>query len=470
MLETGDFWHIKLFGLTYFRKPPGMPWAIAASSMVFGESPLAARIPSAVAAILMSVVAWWYARRWFGENAGVFAGLAQALFPLMWSPGRTAEIEMINNLGTQLFALGLIDVMLGSSRAREESEDDEHPLSFLRALSASARDCLLPILGLLIAALAKGPASAPVLGGVLLGSCLAARSLRPLRSPGLTVILVLAGGAITLLGLKIYYANTSADAVREDVAGQFLWSGKRLLGVAGLIPVAFASALPLSLSLLVPRWGTSSDRAHPIARALAYSWLLALLILIATGVSKARYAMPAAVLIPPLAPLALRRLAELALASTGTGYRKWAALILARPAFWLGLLGFAAWWNIALTSISPSPDQRAGVAAAEHFASLASSGQLWADDAIEARPDMLRLIERRNPFIHVKWARAAMRAGELPPPGNYILIRTDTESHESERYNTKAPRPLLQPRGTIQAIRTYRFALYEVVDPPVEFK
>ena len=102
MLESHDYWHQKMFGLTYIRKPPGMAWAIAASSSWLGETPFAARLPSALAAILMSGVAWWYGRRWFG--GGMSAGLAQALMPLMWSPGRTGEIEMLNNFGTQLFA------------------------------------------------------------------------------------------------------------------------------------------------------------------------------------------------------------------------------------------------------------------------------------------------------------------------------------------------------------------------------
>src|ERR1043165_6999072 len=91
MLESHDWWHIRMFGTTYIRKPPGTPWAIAASSSLFGETPFAARLPSALSAILMSAIAWFYGRRWFG--AGLAAGLAQALTPLFWSPGRTAEIE-----------------------------------------------------------------------------------------------------------------------------------------------------------------------------------------------------------------------------------------------------------------------------------------------------------------------------------------------------------------------------------------
>ena len=47
MIESGDFRVMRMFGEVYFRKPPGMMWAIAASSWLFGHTELSARAVSA---------------------------------------------------------------------------------------------------------------------------------------------------------------------------------------------------------------------------------------------------------------------------------------------------------------------------------------------------------------------------------------------------------------------------------------
>ncbi len=473
MLESGDFWHIKMFDLAYFRKPPGMPWVIAAASAVLGENTIGARVPSAIAAVLMSGLAWWYGRRWFGQlwfgrSGGLAAGLAQALFPLMWSPGRTAEIEMLNNLGTQMLALGCVDLLIGAARRgplAEETNDDEGPFGFVRGLFASARDCLIPTSGLLIAALAKGPASAPVLGGVLIGACVAARSLRPLRSPGLGIALVLGASAITLLGIKVYLANAVPDAVRENIAGQFLWSSRRVLGVGLLIPVAFISALPMSLSLLTPT-SVSNDRAgveNTAARTLVWAWLASLTIFVLCGVSDARYAMPAAILLPPLAPFMLDWMRQRAASSASPGLAQRTLSIACRPAFWLGMLLMGAWWFVALTGMSPSRDQLAAPEAARILGEHLDSGDVWADDAIEARPDTLWAMQKSNSKLRVRWAKQELNAGTLPPRMSLLLLRTDSGSKETTTYAAPIADGRLNPVATAK-VRTYQFTVYQVQD------
>src|SRR5437867_1102164 len=66
MLESGDWVLPRMFGQVYLRKPPGMSWAIAASSAVFGETEFAARLPSALAMMGMALVAMFFGSRWFG--------------------------------------------------------------------------------------------------------------------------------------------------------------------------------------------------------------------------------------------------------------------------------------------------------------------------------------------------------------------------------------------------------------------
>ncbi|MBX9656852.1 glycosyltransferase family 39 protein, partial [bacterium] len=93
MLADGDYFTQRLFGVIYLRKPLGHTWAIAASSAIFGKTEFAARIVGAISGIGMVLVAYWFARRWFGPRAGLPAGIAQMLTPLFWKYQRSAEIE-----------------------------------------------------------------------------------------------------------------------------------------------------------------------------------------------------------------------------------------------------------------------------------------------------------------------------------------------------------------------------------------
>ncbi|HVU63474.1 MAG TPA: glycosyltransferase family 39 protein [Phycisphaerales bacterium] len=456
MLESHDYWHIRMFGLTYFRKPPGMPWAIALSSAVFGESTFGARFPSALCAICMGGLAWWYGRRWFGKTGGLVAGLSQALMPLMWSPGRTAEIEMLNNLGTQMLALGLIDVLVFQTPRKNVRLREEGPFGFVLEMCGASACVLVPVAGIMIAGLAKGPASAPVLGGVLVGACVAARSIRTLARPRLGITLILAGGLLALLGMKIYLANSDPDAVREDVAGQFLWNGKRVLGVATLIPAALASALPMSLGLFTKRLsrGPVEGAADRVARTLAYSWLAAVGILVVCGVSNARYAMPAAVLLPLLVPFA------------ASAARPWIEAARSRrrvfgsPVRWGLLMALGALWYVVLTSVSPTQDQLAGVRAAQVFLGQSWDGRLWANDAIEARPDVLWLLDHCDTHRgSVRWKKAELRAGELPDAGDSLLLRTDAGSVEAKTYRPFIESGALRKRA-VARIRDYELTMY----------
>lgn len=470
MLKSQDFWHQKMFGLTYIRKPPGIAWAIAASSVWLGETPFAARLPSATAAILMSGLAWWYGRRWFGgpgaRLAGVGAGLAQALMPLMWSPGRAAEIEMLNNLGTQMFALGLIDLMVCGPGARPmKDERDELPFAFLQELCASARNIVIPAIGLAIAALAKGPASLPVLGGVLLGGCIAAKSIRPLASRGVWIAFLFGASAAVVLLLKFLIANDTTDAVREDVAGQFLWSPSRVIGVVTLIPAAFVGAMPAALALLAPFVRGASDReGAERGRALAWAWTVSVVLLMCAGVSNARYAMPVAVLLPPLVPFAIacvRSRASLRAGAEG-GLRTWLHRKTVSPLMWTMAMILGAWWFLVLTAMMPTEDQRASVSAAGHLAGLATErGEVWADDAIEARPDVVWRMQQESPWLHMRWMKRQIRAGDLPSPGDYLLIRTDAKSGEGVRYEPVARTTTVIRLGAAQ-VREYQFTLYRV--------
>ena len=78
MLESGDWVIAHLDGVPYLEKSPLIYWLIALSYSVFGVHDWAARIPVALAAILLCWVTSRYARWAFGQRAGFYAGLSLA--------------------------------------------------------------------------------------------------------------------------------------------------------------------------------------------------------------------------------------------------------------------------------------------------------------------------------------------------------------------------------------------------------
>jgi 4-amino-4-deoxy-L-arabinose transferase-like glycosyltransferase len=76
MLQSGDWVIAHLDGVPYLEKSPLVYWLMAASLRVFGVHDWAARIPVALAAILLALLTYLYGRWAFGRSAGFYAGLA----------------------------------------------------------------------------------------------------------------------------------------------------------------------------------------------------------------------------------------------------------------------------------------------------------------------------------------------------------------------------------------------------------
>lgn len=76
MLNSGDWVVPQLDGVPYLEKAPLPYWMIAASYTIFGAHDWAARIPFALAAVLLCWITACYGRWAFGERAGFYAGLA----------------------------------------------------------------------------------------------------------------------------------------------------------------------------------------------------------------------------------------------------------------------------------------------------------------------------------------------------------------------------------------------------------
>jgi 4-amino-4-deoxy-L-arabinose transferase-like glycosyltransferase len=76
MLASGDWVIAHLDGVPYLEKSPLIYWLMAASFRILGVHDWVARIPVALAAILLAWVTWRYARWAFGARAGFYAGLS----------------------------------------------------------------------------------------------------------------------------------------------------------------------------------------------------------------------------------------------------------------------------------------------------------------------------------------------------------------------------------------------------------
>jgi 4-amino-4-deoxy-L-arabinose transferase-like glycosyltransferase len=480
MLDSGDWSRTEMFGLNYVRKPPGMPWAIATSSAIFGQNEFAARAPSALACTLMALIALGFGRAWCGPRAGLAAGLAQALLPLMWAgggggaggPGRSAEIEAVNTFFTQLAVLPLIALML-PSRAPE--------LGAARNAKRAAGLAALAAAGILGFALTKTAASVPCVAGAIIGVCLARRSARPLMCAWMWGA-VLSGGIAAYFALRHFAAiNNDADAVRET--GAFLWQNP--LGVLTLIPIAFAAALPMSIALLIPigkdarAEGESSDAAWSrcvlAGRACGFAWFASCLLYAAIGIDNPRYLMPASVFLAPIVGYIIRGMAA---GGTGpfarAGFMEHRRDILKRiiyrgPWAWAGaLIGLAIIFNTGRSILPPTTSRTVGTALAE---ALPAGATVWADDLIEARPDILlyarQAADSSGRTLTFLWAKPRMHKAELPEPteaGSFVLLRTDERSGEGPRYveamESQRLRLVMQ-----SALGKYTFALFRVHDP-----
>lgn len=78
MLDSGDWVTARLDGVPYLEKSPLVYWLMAACFRVFGVHDWAARIPIDLAAILLCLVTYRFARWALGREAGPYAGVCLA--------------------------------------------------------------------------------------------------------------------------------------------------------------------------------------------------------------------------------------------------------------------------------------------------------------------------------------------------------------------------------------------------------
>ncbi len=96
MMETGN-WIVPLFGgVPRLTKPPLVYWTVAGSATLFGElNEWTARVPAAIAAVLLTLLVGWQAGRWYGPVAGIAAAAVQITSVYMIIFSRKAEVDML---------------------------------------------------------------------------------------------------------------------------------------------------------------------------------------------------------------------------------------------------------------------------------------------------------------------------------------------------------------------------------------
>jgi 4-amino-4-deoxy-L-arabinose transferase-like glycosyltransferase len=454
MVHNGDWLVPRLFEQPYLRKPPGMPWAVALMSLVFGENEFSARSVSALSMTLASLLSFWFATRWFGRPWGLVAGIAHALTPLYWfsptSPvGRSAEIEALHNL----FAQGAMLVMI------------ELLVSRPGGIAALRWSLALAFAGAGVA-LVKGPAGLPCLAGTAAGACIAAWSLRPLRSSWTWVGLLLAAGVVALVAWRIAVrVHELPEAPVTEPPGRFLWRPGEALLVLSLPVATLAAALPTSLSLVLAlRDARVQTREDEFARAVAWACVASLLIYAVIGVSNNRYAMPAVGVLPCLWAFAVRRHFERLPASRPLLDR----VLMDRPWAWGAAFLIAAAASIFYTEhrrAERTSGKPAGIALGE----LLSDGQvIWANGVMDSRPEVLYYARQRagelGRHVRVLWVppnRGGQSELPLPLSGGLLALAEGPDLTELAAYGNAG---LLSGMREVFSGQAHKFVIhvYEV--------
>lgn len=109
-MREADDWIVPRFaGEVRMQKSPGPYWAVMLTSLVRGTpvDELTARIPNAVAAIVLVATVFWLARRIAGDRAAVFAGFAASASPLIfwWSHRAASDLGLTTCTTLALAAL-----------------------------------------------------------------------------------------------------------------------------------------------------------------------------------------------------------------------------------------------------------------------------------------------------------------------------------------------------------------------------
>jgi 4-amino-4-deoxy-L-arabinose transferase-like glycosyltransferase len=196
MAESGDWITPRLYVQPWFEKPPLYYWGAAVSFKLFGVTEAAARLPSAIAALMGTLALAWLAWRVYGAETARWLLLLLPTTVGMIGFSHAAATDMPFS-GTLTIAMVAAAVLLGlvpfASRD-SRPEVDVVPRSFYSTIFANRTTLLASALfGFFLgrAMLAKGPAAIILCGGAVFFWALATKrwrdTLRLLHPVGIVV-------------------------------------------------------------------------------------------------------------------------------------------------------------------------------------------------------------------------------------------------------------------------------------------
>jgi 4-amino-4-deoxy-L-arabinose transferase-like glycosyltransferase len=286
ILAEGHWLLPRLDGVPHLNKPPLHAWLIALASWPMGAvTQWTASVPSVFAALVVVLATYWMARRLFGNETALVAGLTVLTTLGVFSFGRESMPDMTFAAATTTAMAAFIAFEVDGRR---------WALVLFYALVGMAFWTKGPA-GLLPVAVAAAHC------GITYGWA----GLRRIASaPGLSVLALL----VFLWGLLVMSASKPGPFVQDVLIADLLqwyvptgdWDWRRL---AEPFLQALTILLPWSVLLPGALWAATrpADSASPRGTRLSFVWLVVMFVLIAIGhQQRMRYYLP---LCPPAALL-----------------------------------------------------------------------------------------------------------------------------------------------------------------------
>lgn len=456
MLDSGHYLLPRLFEHLYLRKPPGMPWAVAIISSALGQTEFAARSVSALASTLSACLCCLAACRWFGRVPGIVAGVSFSLTPLFLYPGRSAEIEALNNFFCLASMLASISMVAAGRSGRAY---------LLAAAAAVATACML---------LTKGPAGIPCTIAAVIAATWnfgRARETRRSFAVWLSIIVPVAIFGGYLLAAKTELARLSEPAILEPPS-HFLWNPAKF-GETLLLPIAAVfSAFPQGLALLyLLRRSPRVAAQAPYAGAVVGTFVGAILIYAVSGVANPRYAMPALTLLPLCCGVVAWQMEREPRMTQCTRRRVARFGVIGAIVLLAVAMGQAGW-------LEYRREYRTGgrTPAKALAAHVPDGAEVYAFEMIDQRPELLeyvkRAVEARGGRVHVRWQPYPAVFGREGPPvlpraGDFVLLRTDAMRRDQyppewSEYMKHGLRAKLGEPVFAGNVHNFTFALHQV--------
>jgi 4-amino-4-deoxy-L-arabinose transferase-like glycosyltransferase len=158
MMETGDWITPRLYGKPWFEKPVLYYWGAALCFRLFGVSEAAARLPSAISALLATLALAWLALRLYGAET--------ARWLLLLLPTTVGMIGFSHAAAPDMPFSGMLTIaMVAAAVVLGLVPQTTAPSSFVSLTSSTSSAAVLFGFSLGLAVLAKGPAAIILCGG-----------------------------------------------------------------------------------------------------------------------------------------------------------------------------------------------------------------------------------------------------------------------------------------------------------------